>query len=491
MSAAFCAILLGVPALATALCAFVRARRVLEIVSVTGAGLTFAAALALTGEVAAGPVAFTGWWFADALSAYVASVVTGSALVVALYSVGYLRRQLQRRHADARQLWLFYLLLNAFLCTMMVVLLANNMGVLWIGTEATTLATAFLVAFYNREASIEAAWKYVIICSVGIALALFGVILTYYSALHVIGQSAGALNWTSLMAAARRLDPGVLKLAFVFIVVGFGTKAGLAPMHTWKPDAYGEAPAPVSALMAAGLVNVALYALMRFYALVNAAVGGSFAPALFVVFGLVSMGVAAPFMVVQRDFKRLLAYSSVEHVGIIVFGLGIGTPMALFGALLHMLNNALAKTLLFLTGGNIRIAYNTKLIRKVRGAIRVVPVSAAFLLVGAFAVTGWPPFGVFVSEFTIAGASFASGNALPALCFIALLTVIFGGFIYYISGMVFGEPQTAAEGGEARTGTLLLLGGLVAALLVLGVAIPAALREGILNAAGVLKGGLP
>ena len=490
MSAILVAVLLGVPALGTALCALFRTRRVLEIVTVTGAGLTFAAALALLGEVAAGPVTVTGWWFADGLSAYVAAVVTGSALVVALYSVGYLRRQLQRRHADLRQLWLFYLLLNAFICTMTFVLLANNMGVLWIGTEATTLATAFLVAFYNREASIEAAWKYVIICSVGIALALFGVILTYYSAIHVIGESAGALNWTSLMAAAPRLDPGVLKLAFVFLLVGFGTKAGLAPMHTWKPDAYGEAPAPVSALMAAGLVNVALYSLMRFSALVNAAVGGRFAPTLFIVFGLVSMGIAAPFMIAQRDFKRLFAYSSVEHVGIIVFGLGIGTPLAIFGALLHMLNNALAKSLLFLTGGNIRLAYNTKLIRKVRGAIRVVPFSAVFLLIGAFAITGWPPFGLFVSEFTIAGASFASGNGVLAVLFIALLAVIFGGFIYYISGMVFGVPQTAVEGGEARTGTLILLGALIAALLVLGVSIPSPLRGCILNAAGVLKGGL-
>ncbi|HTO93301.1 MAG TPA: hydrogenase 4 subunit F [Bacteroidota bacterium] len=490
MSRLLFALLLGVPALGTALCALFRNRRALEIVTVTGAGLTFLAALALTREVAAGPVAVTGWWFADGLSAYVAAVVTGSALVAALYSVGYLRRQLRRQHADMRQLWLFYLLLNAFLCTMTFVLLANNIGVLWIGTEATTLATAFLVAFYNREASIEAAWKYVIICSVGIALALFGVILTYYSAIHVNGQSAGALNWTSLMAAAPRLDPGVLKLAFIFLLVGFGTKAGLAPMHTWKPDAYGEAPAPVSALMAAGLVNVALYSLMRFAALVNAGVGGSFVPTLFVVFGLVSMGVAAPFMIVQRDFKRLLAYSSVEHVGIIVFGLGIGTPLALFGALLHILNNALAKSLLFLTGGNIRLAYNTKLIRKVQGAIRVVPVSAVLFLLGAFAITGSPPFGVFVSEFTIAGASFASGNALPALFFIALLAVIFGGFIYYISGMVFGAPQTPVEGGEARAGTLLLLGVLLAALLLLGVAIPSALRECIVNAAGVLKGGL-
>ena len=494
MSTILFGFLIGLPALGTLLCGLFHRRRLLETVAVAATGLTFLTALRLAGEVMHGTVVSSpeGWWYADGLSAYIAAIVSGSALVVTLYSVGYLRRQLRRRHVDARQLWLYYLLLHAFLLTMMFVLISNNMGFLWIGSEATTLATAFLVAFYNREASIEAAWKYVIICSVGIALALFGIILTYYSALHVLPASGSALNWSSLMQVARRLDPGVLKLAFIFLLVGFGTKAGLAPMHTWKPDAYGEAPAPISALMAAGLVNVALYSLIRFYILVNSAVGGSFAPTLFIIFGLVSMGIAAPFIILQKDFKRLLAYSSVEHVGIIVFAVGIGSPLALFGAMLHMLNNAIAKTLLFLTAGNIRLAYNSKLIRKVTGAIRVVPVSATFLIVGVFAITGWPPFGVFVSEFTIVSAAFAGGSVLPAILFIAFVAAIFGGFIYYVSGMVMGEPQAApraqAGGGEARAGTLILLGILLAALLVLGVSVPFRLRECIECAVTVLKG---
>jgi hydrogenase-4 component F len=490
MSTTLFALLLGLPLTGTLLCAFFRTRRILETLTVLCAGLTFLSALWLISTVMQ-QTALTppqGWWYADGLSAYVVTIVSGSALVVALYSTGYLRRQVRARNVDGRQLWLYYLLLNAFLFTMMLVLLSNNLGVLWIGSEATTLATAFLVAFYERESSIEAAWKYVILCSVGIALALFGIILTYFSALHVVPDSGSALNWSSLMAVAKGLDPGVLKLAFIFVLVGFGTKAGLAPMHTWKPDAYGEAPAPISALMAAGLVNVALYSLMRFYILVNKAVGGSFAPTLFMIFGLVLMGVAVPFMLMQRDFKRMLAYSSVEHAGIIIFALGLGTPLAYFGALLHLLNNAIAKTLLFLTASNVRLAYGSKIMHKVTGAIKVIPVSATLLIIGVFAITGWPPFGMFVSELAIVSAGFAGGNVVPAVLFVGCVAAIFAGFIYYTSRMVFGTPHPSVKGGDADTFSLLLLGLLLTALLMLGVFLPPPLQQCIENAITVLKG---
>lgn len=490
MSTLLFSLLIGTPIVGSILCAAFHQRRVLEGVTLTSSGITFLSALWLVSTVMQKMTASSpqGWWYADGLSAYVILIVSGSALVVTLYSIGYLRRQIRNKHVDDRQLWLYYLLLNVFLFTMMLVLLSNNLGILWIGTEATTLATAFLVAFYERESSIEAAWKYVIICSVGIALALFGIILTYFSALHVVPVSGNALNWSSLMVVAKDLDPAVLKLAFIFVLVGFGTKAGLAPMHTWKPDAYGEAPAPISALMAAGLVNVALYSLMRFYILVNKAVDGNFASTLFIIFGLVSMGVAVPFILVQKDFKRLLAYSSVEHVGIIVFALGIGTPLAYFGAMLHLLNNAIAKMLLFLTAGNVRLAYRSKIMRRVTGAIKVMPVSATFLIVGVFAITGWPPFGMFVSEFTIVSAGFASGNMVPAALFVGLIATIFGGFIYYTSGMVLGEPHRRIPGGEADAASLLLLGVLLTALLMLGVFIPPELHEWIQSAVTVLKG---
>jgi hydrogenase-4 component F len=483
-------VLLVLPAAGSLLCGAVHRRRLLEIVTVLSSGATFAGALWLIGQTSGGRTlsALGDWLYVDGLSSYVAAIVSGSAFVVSLYSLGYLRRQVQRRKVDARQLWLYYLLLNVFVFTMMLVLLSNNLGFLWIGTEATTLATAFLVAFYERESSIEAAWKYVIICSVGIALALFGIILTYFSALHVVPPTANALNWSTLMLSAKDLDPAVLKLAFIFLLVGFGTKAGLAPMHTWKPDAYSQAPAPISALMAAGLVNVALYSLMRFFILTNTAVGGGFAPTLFMIFGLASMGIAVPFIWLQTDFKRLLAYSSVEHVGIIIFAIGLGTPLAYFGALLHLLNNAIAKTLLFLTVGNVRMAYNSRLVRKVTGAIKVIPVSATLLIAGVFALTGWPPFGIFVSEFTIVSASFAGGNVAAGFFFLAFVAAVFVGFIYYTARMVLGEPRTPVTGQDAGALSLVLLCLLAAGLLLLGLYLPRELQQSIQNAAGILKG---
>jgi hydrogenase-4 component F len=483
-------LLLGIPVLGSILCGMFHRRRVLETITVLSSGASFGAGFWLMSEVMRHATVSTpkAWWFADALSAYVVLIVCGSTFVVALFSVGYLRRQVMERKVDGRHLWLYYLLLNVFLFTMMLVLLSNNLGFLWIGSEATTLATAFLVAFYEREGAVEAAWKYVIICSVGIALALFGIILTYFSALHVVPAEGTALNWSSLLAVAKELDPSVLKLAFVFVLVGFGTKAGLAPMHAWKPDAYSEAPAPISALMAAGLVNVALYSLMRFHILVNAAIGQGYASSLFLVFGLLSMGIAAPFMLVQKHFKRMLAYSSVEHVGIVVFALGIGTPMAYFGAMLHMLNNALAKVLLFLAASNVRLAYKTKLMRKITGAIKVIPVSATLLIVGTFALTGWPPFGVFVSEFTIVSAGFSKGLIIPSILFLGCIATVFVGFIYYTGRMVFGEPTDVVHGSDADTLSLVILGLLLSALLLLGVFLPSPLQHSIENAVLVLQG---
>jgi hydrogenase-4 component F len=285
----------------------------------------------------------------------------------------------------------------------------------------------------------------------------------------------------------KQLNPDILKLAFVFILVGFGTKAGLVPLHTWKPDAYSEAPAPISALMAAGLVNVALYALLRFYILVNKAVGGSFAPNLFIIFGLVSMGVAVPFILLQRDFKRLLAYSSVEHVGIIVLALGLGTPLAYFGALLHMLNNTLSKLVLFLTAGNIRIVYDSKIIRRVTGAIKVIPASATLFILGVFAVTGCPPFGLFVSELSIVTAGFSAGNVFVSVLFVGFVATVFIGFIYYATGMVFGEPSRHNKEGDGNTLSLIVIAVLVAFLLVLGTMIPTMIYDFIMSATAVIQ----
>ncbi|MBP1649128.1 MAG: hydrogenase, rane subunit 1-like protein (EchA-like) [Bacteroidetes bacterium] len=478
MSIVLFSILLCVPLAASVYCGLETRRKRLETATWIASAITFGSSIWLAAAVLEHTTLSSpqGWFYADALSGLLALVVSGSSLVTALYSVGYFRRLAREERVSSRETRLFYALFNVFVFTMMFVLLANNLGFLWIGTEATTLGTTFLVALYDRERSLEAAWKYVIICSVGIALALFGIMLTYFSALHVVPSSANALNWSTLVSVAGQLDPAILKLAFVFILVGFGTKAGLAPMHTWKPDAYAEAPTPVSALMAAGLVNIALYALMRFHILVHRAVGGSFVSTLFIIFGLLSMGIVIPFVLMQRDYKRLLAYSSIEHVGIIVFALGIATPLAYFGALLHLVNNAIAKLLVFLSAGNIRLAYRSKIIHRVSGAATLVPFSATLFLVGMFAVTGWPPFGLFISEFTIVSAGFASGAIWESSAFIFFVTALFGGFIYYAGRMVLGPVTAMQSTGEADITTIILLTVLAVSLLVMGIWIPEPLR---------------
>ena len=490
MSTLLFSFVLGLPISGAVLSALSRRRRTQEFFALSATGLTFAFALWLGISVFnQGPLSSrNGTLYADALSAYLIMIVSGSAFAAAVYSVGYLHSHIRKRKIRPGQLRLYYSLLNIFIFTMLLVLLSNNLGFLWIGTEATTLATAFLVGFYDDERSLEAAWKYVIICSVGIALALFGVLLTYFSALHVEEIAAAPLNWTALMSAAHKLDPTILRLAFIFVLIGFGTKAGLAPMHTWKPDAYSEAPAPISGLMAGGLVNVALYSLIRFSVLVNKAVGGNFVSGLLELFGLLSIGVAVPFILVQRDYKRLLAYSSVEHVGIITFALGVASPLAQFGAMLHMLNNTLVKLLLFFTAGNVRLAYDSKIIRRVTGAINVIPVSAIFLIAGVFAVTGWPPFGLFISEFTIVSAGFAGGHFTGTILFLVFTTLIFIGFIYYASGMVFGEPAREITTPDANTISLLLLVVLAGTLLLLGVFVPSPLQQLLQKVVTILQG---
>jgi hydrogenase-4 component F len=490
LSTALFNMILGVP-LATALvCGISGRRRVCQATTVAGMALTMLLGLVLAWQVMCDNFVTTpkGFFFADALSAYVVLIIAGSAFVVAIYSVGYLNQQVRKRNIDTSKLRLYYLLLNLFCFTMLLVVIANNLGILWIGVEATTLATAFLVAFYDRESSLEAAWKYVIICSVGIALALFGIILTYYSALNVVNSTDNPLNWTTLMSIAKSLDPSVLKLAYIFILIGFGTKAGLSPMHTWKPDAYAEAPAPITALMAAGLVNVALYAIIRFTILLNRTVGGAFASTLLLIFGLLSMGVALPFILVQKDMKRLLAYSSVEHIGIIAFALGLGTPLGYFGAVLHMMNNAIIKLVMFLSLGNIRLAYDTKIIRRITGVIKVLPASATLLIVGTFALTGWPPFGLFTSEFTIAAAGFREGNIFPTVLFIGILAAVFVGFIAYVSGMVFGEPSARTRAAETSRTSIIVLAGLLVFSIILGTVIPGVLYDFLQKVVTVLKG---
>ncbi len=387
------------------------------------------------GEVLSG---LGGWLLMDALAKLVLGFVSLLFFICSLYAPAYLAL---RRDRDNRVLCANLLV---SLAMMSLVMLSHHLGLMWVAMEATTLVSAPSIYFNHNPRSLEATWKYLLIGSVGIALALLGSLFLAYSSLKAGLEST--LLFDELIAAAPRLSPEWLHAAFVLLFIGYGTKMGLAPMHTWKPDAYGEAPGLVGTLLAGGVTSCAFVAVLRVYQICQA---GSTAEAeiareILVFMGLLSMAVAAVFMVRQRDFKRMLAYSSVEHMGILVLGIGIG-GLAVYGALLHLVTNGLTKGVLFLSAGNIHRAYGSKSTDHVRGAIRRVPVSGALFLAGFLAITGSPPFGPFVSEFTIVSAAVGSGQYVAAALFLLLLGIVFIGMGSTVLSMVQGDPpQTTA-----------------------------------------------
>src|SRR5208337_783295 len=288
---------------------------------------------------------------------------------------------------------------------------------------------------------LEAAWKYIIIGSAGIALALFGTVLVYFSAVFVVGEHAeNGLNWSVLIQVADQCQPAAMRLAFVMVLVGYGTKAGLVPMHTWKPDAYAEAPVPAAALLGAGFINCAIYSIMRFDVLAEKCLGHDFPGELLVGFGVFSILLAAPFVLVQRNFRRLLAYSSIDHCGIMVAGLGFGGKLGALGAALHMLFHGVTKPLLFFCAGNVQQHFGTPHFRKVHGVMHTLPWTGGLFLFAALAVTGVPPFSLFQSEFNILSGALAAGRDWTAFLFIAGVVTIFAGFLVHMSKLSLGRP---------------------------------------------------
>jgi hydrogenase-4 component F len=359
---------------------------------------------------------------------------------------------------------------------------------MWVALEATTLTSAPLVYFSKNPRSLEATWKYLMIGSVGIALALLGSFFLAYSALHAGLEST--LAFDDLVRDAPRLSRPWLHGAFILLFVGYGTKMGLAPMHTWKPDAYGEAPGLVGTMLAGGLTNCSFLAVLRFYRIVNASGDSAFARTIMITTGLLSMAVAGAFMARQHDYKRMLAYSSVEHMGILVLGIGIGGG-AVFGSLLHLVNNGLTKGVLFLSAANIHRAYASKRTEQVGGALRRVPVSGALFLAGFIAITGSPPFGPFISEFTILNAAIRDGRFVIAAAFLALLALVFVGMGSTVLAVVQGPQSDQGRATEFRD-TVLTVGPplvLLMVVLLLGVYIPAPLESLLRSAAETLEVG--
>ena len=408
---------------------------------------------------------------ADGLSAFFLMGIAFVSGLVLVYASGYLRHMGEGRFTSPR--W-FYALVFMFLFTMISVCLSANLGLLWIMMEGTTLASALLVGFYNTEGAVEAGWKYLIVCTVGIAFALFGTIVLYLAAVKAGLSPDMALDWLSLMKAApgAAMDAHLLKLSFVFIIVGYGTKVGFVPMHSWLPDAHAEAPTPISALLSAVLLNCAMYAVMRYDAVVSHAVGPVFSHTLLLIFGVMSMVVAGLLILVQRNLKRMMAYSSIEHMGIIAIGLGLGGPLGLFGSLLHTFNHSVAKSLLFFSAGNIRHRLGTLRIDGINGLARTMPQTSGALLVGSLAIVGLPPFSLFVSEFAILSEAFTQQRYLVGTSILIVLSVVFGGFAYHLFGMLCGDPTRRPENARLIPSEYIAMGIAAFCLLLFGVRIP-------------------
>jgi len=431
---------LGFPLAGAASLALIGERRQAPAINVTVSFLTFVAAIALTVRVIVdGPLlVLDRQFFVDPFNVFLVALTAFVGLTTAIFSRPYMRIEQEHGRLTVGRLKLYHSMYQLFNCTMLVALLTNNMGILWVAMEAATLTTVLLVSLYRTPASLEAAWKYFILCGVGIAQALFGTILLYFAAEKLLGAEGGALLWTELNNVKGSLEPTVLSIAFVFLLVGYGTKVGLVPLHNWLPDAHAEGPTPVSAVLSGLLLNVALYAVVRCKVLVEGSLHTSFARELMMGFGLLSVVVAALLLSRQKDAKRLFAYSSIEHMGIVTFAFGMGGPIANFAALLHMTVHSLTKSAIFFSVGHAAQKSGTQIMDEMRGLITTSPMIGWGLVLGTLAILGMPPFGVFASEFLILVTAMREQPwATPFL--LAALGLAFAAVFSKVQPMVFGE----------------------------------------------------
>lgn len=485
-------LLLIIPLITAILCLFTKRHTRTRYISIAGSFVALIYNIFLTYNVYLNKVleGLNGLFYIDALSIITAQVVTLVGFASSVYSAGYMAAELHHGHVTERKLRWYYFLFHAFLFTMLLVCVTNNLGILWVAIEATTLSTTFLVGFYNEKRHQEAAWKYIIICTVGITLALFGVILTYHSSKNVLGEIGYTLNWSDMVKVSDKFEPHLIKLAFLFIIIGFGTKAGLAPMHTWLPDAHSQAPSPISALFSGVLLNCSMYGILRFHIITSRCVGYDYSSTLLMIFGLISVLVSIPFILVQRDCKRLLAFSSIEHMGFIALGFGFGGMYSIYGAELHVFNHAVVKSLLFFCAGNIFLKYKTVEIERIKGVIKTIPVTGVIFIIGIFAVTGTPPFNIFVSEFIVLSDSFSSGNVL-IIIFSALLVIsmalIFVGFISNMFKMLFSSPAEIIARGEISRFTIVAMLFLCFFVLIISFYVPPIMRDMLHNVADIIR----
>jgi hydrogenase-4 component F len=433
------------PAIASVASLLLQKARIAEYLTAAAAILDLIVSIPMLIDVLRfGPVlALHGYILIDTLGAWVILCIAVVYALSAIYAVGYMRLL-----DEDERLPLFYTLFSGFAFTMFAACVMNNVGVFWIAIELTTLISTFLVGFEREAESTEAAWKYIVVVSGGISLALLGTVLFYWGGSFVFGPTY-AMTWAALHSSAAKVYTPLLTVSFLLVLVGYGTKAGLAPMHTWLPDAHSESPAPVSAMLSGALLNASMLGIARFLSVVDGTRTGRFAHSAVVGFGIFSFVLAALFIIRQTDVKRLMAYSSVEHIGVQALGLGFGGVLGVAGALYHMLNHSLNKSLMFFGSGNAMRAYGTKDMSGIRSVLRTFPASGTLWLLGAVGIAGAPPFALFLSEFTILRAGMAGRYRWAAILFIIFLIVVFIGFLAHFRRMYFDE---AAEPGSKLTG---------------------------------------
>ncbi len=403
--------------------------------------VTFATSLQLVFDIYEHGALLTpgAMFYIDPFNVYLILVNTLVGLTTAIFSRPYMIHELRIGRVDAGRIRLYHSMFQGFLLTMLIALSTNNLGILWVSVEGATLATVLLVSLYRTPESIEAGWKYFILCGVGIAQALFGTVLVYFAAANTLPGEEGSLLWSVLREHATQLEPTVLLLAFVFLLVGYGTKIGLVPLHNWLPDAHSEGPTPMSAILSGLLLNIALYAVVRYKMLIEPALDNYLPSYMMMGFGMLSFTVAGILLHRQRDIKRMFSYSSIEHMGLMTFAFGLGGPLATFGALLHMIVHSLTKSAIFITVGHAAHIAGTQTISEIRGLIKTQPAVGWTFLLGTVAIAGFPPFGVFTSEFLLFTATI---KTVPWLVVPLLmgLAVAFAGLFRHVQPMVFGVP---------------------------------------------------
>lgn len=468
-------------------CVFVKKMRVLSYLSVTASAVSVVCTvLTAVGMYDCNFIFENGPLYMDRISLIFLCLVSFVSLMTMLYSDGYIFYEKEEGIVSDRDLRQYYITLNLFVAVMYVTFIVNSLALIWLCVGATTLVSTFLVGFYRNGNSTEAAWKYMTLCSVGITVALLGITLLYASTLNVITDLDSALDWTVLMKNAGMLDSDLMRISIVLIIIGYGTKVGFAPMHTWLPDAHSQAPTPVSGMLSAVLLNCALYAVLR-CVMISEITIPDFADTILLIFGLFSLFIAAMFILGSKDLKRMLAYSSIENMGLIAIGFGIGTELSIFGALIQLIAHSVTKPLLFFAAGNIIQKYETRDMNLIRGVREKMPFTAFMMAAGSLIIVGVPPFSVFVGEFCIVYGAVSSNAVWVAVLTLFLLVFVFAGFTKHIFEMLSGhtEQDIGEHKGILRKIPFVVM---FAVTLIIGLFMPESFSEFLHGAASAVGG---